>query len=402
MHVMPNKYESVAKRYRKKDSLAKTACIAVIVAFVLIAVVGALLLYFYLYATQSSKPLSIHHFTATNENDWNNDPPTDLETATNRLAAMFAAKINLATHVTGVLPIEHGGTNSNLALSRNRFLVTTDTAIVQGTSAEYPAFTGITLGLGVPLVPLALSEEHYIISTPVPLAPSFVDGVLPVEQGGTNNNALLVNGRLMVSTNDSMKEGTSSSDPVFTSVRVDGVTIRPASAHSNVTVIIPTSTNATFVTNVEKQDVYNKTLYLNGNGTILHLKAFDYFDTIPLNGTWSGPCSINSTIYLVRIGSTVTMRVPRAACVSILRAVFTFSARIPMEFLPVSGIEEDLNIAYFAESRTSARAAAVMIVNTETLPIGSISAYATLAEGLFPLHGTVAIKQFGTSWNVNE
>jgi hypothetical protein len=63
----------------------------------------------------------------------------------------ISGTVNLATQVTGALPIANGGTNSSTALTGGKFIVSNvgATQIVEGTSSTSPTFTSVILTSGI-------------------------------------------------------------------------------------------------------------------------------------------------------------------------------------------------------------------------------------------------------------
>jgi hypothetical protein len=94
-------------------------------------------------------------------------------------------KVGLTTHVTGILPIANGGTNSGTALSGSTIMVSNGTQIVQGTAGTT---TTVLHGnaAGAPTYgAVALTTD--------------VSGILPLANGGTNANLTAVAGGIVYS-----------------------------------------------------------------------------------------------------------------------------------------------------------------------------------------------------------
>lgn len=113
-------------------------------------------------------------------------------------------KIDLTTHITGILPVSNGGTN-----------------ISSYTIGDLIYATGTTA-----LASLAdVATGNALISGGVATAPAWgkigltthVSGILPIANGGTGGSAALTNGKIIVSAAGAMVEGTSSSTPTFSS-----------------------------------------------------------------------------------------------------------------------------------------------------------------------------------------
>jgi hypothetical protein len=99
-------------------------------------------------------------------------------------------KIGLTTHVTGVLPIANGGTNSSTALSGSTIMVSNGTSIVQGSAGTT---TTVLHGnaAGLPTYgAVSLTAD--------------VSGILPLANGGTNANLTAVNGGIVYSSGSAM------------------------------------------------------------------------------------------------------------------------------------------------------------------------------------------------------
>lgn len=93
--------------------------------------------------------------------------------------------ISLTASVTGVLPVANGGTNSSTALNNNRIMISSGGAIVENGALAASAPMRTTAG-GLPTTgSTSLTTE--------------VTGVLPLANGGTNNNLTASNGAIAYS-----------------------------------------------------------------------------------------------------------------------------------------------------------------------------------------------------------
>ena len=99
-------------------------------------------------------------------------------------------KIGLTTHVSGILPIANGGTNSGTALSGSTIMISNGSSIVQGSAGTT---TTVLHGnaAGVP------TYGAVVLTTDV-------SGILPLANGGTNANLTAVNGGVVYSTGSAM------------------------------------------------------------------------------------------------------------------------------------------------------------------------------------------------------
>jgi hypothetical protein len=93
--------------------------------------------------------------------------------------------VNLATQVTGVLPVANGGTNSSTALANNRVMISSAGKIIENAA----------LAVSSPV----RSDVNGLPTTGSTSLTTEVTGVLPVANGGTNSGAALANGLMMVS-----------------------------------------------------------------------------------------------------------------------------------------------------------------------------------------------------------
>ncbi|MEN6353202.1 MAG: hypothetical protein ABFD02_07090, partial [Bacteroidales bacterium] len=111
-------------------------------------------------------------------------------------------KVDLSQHLTGVLPIANGGTNSGTALDGSSIMISNGTAVVQG---EKGTTTTVLHGntSGAPAYGLVVNDD--IADGTINLT-NKVTGILPIANGGTNSGAALNNGRVMVSRGDKIVE----------------------------------------------------------------------------------------------------------------------------------------------------------------------------------------------------
>lgn len=183
-------------------------------------------------------------------------------------ASIASLPITLTTQTAGLLSIVQGGTNSSSALNNNRTMFSSGGAIVEGSAllngqffvgntggaptpatitvssnlsiingagaisldtiqaiqtTSSPTFNALTLNGILTLnsltasLPLKLNASKQIISQLISLTGD-VSGTLPIGSGGTASTTALTNGKIMISSGGAIVEGTSNTNPVFTSV----------------------------------------------------------------------------------------------------------------------------------------------------------------------------------------
>jgi hypothetical protein len=102
-------------------------------------------------------------------------------------------KIDLTTHITGVLPVANGGTNTSTALSGSSIMISDGTSLIQG----------------------ALGTSTTLLHGNVSGAPTYsavdlandITGTLPISSGGTNSTTALSGSSLMVSNGAGIVQG---------------------------------------------------------------------------------------------------------------------------------------------------------------------------------------------------
>jgi hypothetical protein len=92
-------------------------------------------------------------------------------------------KVGLTTHVTGILPIANGGTNSGTALSGSTIMVSNGTAIVQGTAGTTTTVLHGNAAGAPTYSAVSLTAD--------------VSGILPLANGGSSANLTAVNGGIV-------------------------------------------------------------------------------------------------------------------------------------------------------------------------------------------------------------
>jgi hypothetical protein len=105
-------------------------------------------------------------------------------------------KVGLATHVTGILGVANGGTNSSTALTGSKIMVSNvgGTAIVEGTSSTTPSFSSVSLTNVTNQMVLGTTNTVTISSS----APS-VSRVYTIHDAGANGNFVLdIGGELTI------------------------------------------------------------------------------------------------------------------------------------------------------------------------------------------------------------
>ncbi|MGD0340751.1 MAG: hypothetical protein ABSA76_03470, partial [Bacteroidales bacterium] len=110
-------------------------------------------------------------------------------------------KVGLTTHVSGILPIGNGGTNSSTALAGESIMVSDGTSIIQG---DKGTTTTVLHGNATGLPTYSQIDNNDIANGTIDLT-SKVTGVLPVLHGGTGVNTFGgVNQVLYTSTADNL------------------------------------------------------------------------------------------------------------------------------------------------------------------------------------------------------
>ncbi|HNW57516.1 MAG TPA: hypothetical protein PKM69_07060, partial [Bacteroidales bacterium] len=111
-------------------------------------------------------------------------------------------KVDLGQHLTGVLPIANGGTNSGAALDGSSIMISNGTAIVQG---EKGNTTTVLHGnaSGAPAYGVVVNDD--IADGTIDLTGK-VKNILPIANGGTNWAGPLSNNRIMISGGGSIVE----------------------------------------------------------------------------------------------------------------------------------------------------------------------------------------------------
>lgn len=99
-----------------------------------------------------------------------------LPVVTNSSKDLISSLISLTTHVTGVLPIANGGTNSSAALSGSSIAISNGSAIVQGAAGTTSTLLHGNAAGAPTYGSVALASE--------------VSGTLPVANGGTGSTSL--------------------------------------------------------------------------------------------------------------------------------------------------------------------------------------------------------------------
>ena len=90
------------------------------------------------------------------------------------------------------------------------------TLIPNGSVADLTVTSSLTLDYATASLPVKLDASKVLTSSLINLTTD-VTGILPIARGGTNSSTALANGTLMVSSGGAIVEGTSSSNPLFTS-----------------------------------------------------------------------------------------------------------------------------------------------------------------------------------------
>jgi len=163
---------------------------------------------------------------------------------TNTSKELISAAISLTADVGGVLPIANGGTDSSTALVNGFLMESSGGKIIEGTSSTSPSFSGtvtagqiIDSGLTASL-PVHTNSSKELISAAISLTTD-ITGVLPIANGGTNSSTALTNGKLIVSSGGAVIEGTSSTNPSFTSATIptinNSLNIKPSATVSTIT-----------------------------------------------------------------------------------------------------------------------------------------------------------------------
>jgi hypothetical protein len=102
-------------------------------------------------------------------------------------------KIALTTHVSGVLPIANGGTNSSTALAGSSIMISDGSKIVQGAAGTTTTLLHGNVAGAPSYGQVALAIE--------------VSGVLPVANGGTNSSAALSGSSIVISDGSKLIQG---------------------------------------------------------------------------------------------------------------------------------------------------------------------------------------------------
>jgi hypothetical protein len=141
-------------------------------------------------------------------------------------------------------------------------------------------------------------------------------------------------------------------------------------------------------------------LVFSGNFTPSYVGApLDYYEELTITANWTGVNTVSRSVYLSRIGNIVTMRVDQVTSGSGNSvAVWTFGTVIPSRFLP-STSAGDLNFP-IRISTNSTTALGLIIINTTTATVGTVTAYATITAGSFASTGTSQIFQSSFSWTM--
>lgn len=163
--------------------------------------------------TSSSTPA----FTGLSLSSLTASQPLKTDASKNLVSGLIA----LASDVSGTLPVGSGGTGSTVALANGKLMASVGGAIVEGTSSSTPAFTGMSLSGLTASMPIKTDASKNLTSGLINLT-SDVTGVLPVSSGGTGGGSALTNGKIIVSSGGAFTEGTSSTQPVFTTVAATG------------------------------------------------------------------------------------------------------------------------------------------------------------------------------------
>lgn len=102
-------------------------------------------------------------------------------------------KVGLTTHVTGVLPIANGGTNSSTALTGSSIMVSNGLAIVQGAAGTSTTVLHGNVSGTPTYAPVSLTAD--------------VSGTLPIANGGTNSATVLSGSSIMISNGTAIVQG---------------------------------------------------------------------------------------------------------------------------------------------------------------------------------------------------
>ena len=254
-----------------------------------------------------------------------------LPVLTNSSNTLVSGQISLANSVTNVLPIANGGTNSSTALTNGNIIVSSAGKLIEGTSSATPSFTGITVSGLTASQPVVTNASKGLASGQINLASSsFVSGILPIANGGTNSSSALANGNLMISSGGQIIEGTSSSNPSFSGITLTGLAVGLSSA----LVGLNGSTQAILTGITGTANQVNVT---NSSGNInlslpqsINTTSSVSFSTIALStqpvfiGEWSAVQSLlNNTATLI---NTTMVTIKNNAGISYAAGVFTLSA----------------------------------------------------------------------------
>jgi hypothetical protein len=122
-----------------------------------------------------------------------------------------ASAINLASEVTGVLPIANGGTNSSTALNNNR--------VIQSSGGKIQEAAAITASRalasdtnGIPVASTTTATQLGYLDTATSNIQTQIDAkepsfsILPVAKGGTNSGTTLNNNRFVISSGGAIVE----------------------------------------------------------------------------------------------------------------------------------------------------------------------------------------------------